>query len=235
MAKQFNELRERLLRAGVAPRHVARYLRELSDHLADLIAEEERGGRSRADAESAAMRRLGAMEDLCRAMTEQRRLRSWSARAPWAVFGGGSLLVLAAAYFVACAYLWFLWQVFLPGADTPFGQRNAGPIYGWQNICFQAGKYFYIAAPVLVGWGMAWVGARQRVRAVWLAGGLALIAWMGSTAHIQASRTAVPGGLGHIRMDFFAPGQNLAGMLVTFAIVAMPYVIWRWRRAESLS
>src|ERR1700720_2457956 len=59
MAKPFHELRERLLRAGVAPRHVRRYLAELADHLADLRAEEEGAGRSRADAESAALVRLG--------------------------------------------------------------------------------------------------------------------------------------------------------------------------------
>jgi hypothetical protein len=46
MALLFDELRERLLRAGVAPRHVRRYLRELSEHLADLRAEEERAGKS---------------------------------------------------------------------------------------------------------------------------------------------------------------------------------------------
>jgi len=38
------ELEERLLRAGVAPRHVRRYVAELRDHLADLRAEEERAG-----------------------------------------------------------------------------------------------------------------------------------------------------------------------------------------------
>ena len=42
MPKHFHELRERLLNAGVAPRHVQRYLKELADHLADLRAEEVR-------------------------------------------------------------------------------------------------------------------------------------------------------------------------------------------------
>jgi hypothetical protein len=59
MPKPFHQLRERLLRAGVAPRHVRRYLTELDEHLADLMAEEEAAGRSRADAETAAILRLG--------------------------------------------------------------------------------------------------------------------------------------------------------------------------------
>src|SRR5665213_2397469 len=96
-----NELRERLLRAGVAPRHVRRYLTELTDHFADLKAEEERAGRNPADAESAALIRLGSMDELAQAMTEPRQFRAWAVRAPWAVFGCAPFCVLAAAYFVA--------------------------------------------------------------------------------------------------------------------------------------
>src|SRR6266571_1398831 len=81
MAKPFHELRERLLRAGVTPRHVRRYLTELADHLADLRAEEERAGRSRADAESAALVRLGGVDNLAKAMIEQRQFQSWCVRA----------------------------------------------------------------------------------------------------------------------------------------------------------
>ena len=56
---QFHELRERLLRDGVAPRHVRRYLGELTDHFADLTAEEQQAGRNLAEAKSAALERLG--------------------------------------------------------------------------------------------------------------------------------------------------------------------------------
>src|ERR1700730_1038243 len=143
MAKPFHELRERLLRAGVAPRHVRRYLTELADHLDDLRAEEERAGCSRAEAESAALVRLGRMDDLARAMIEQRQFQSLSARAPGAIFGLGSLLLLAGAYLVACIYLWCGWKIFLPGRDTPFGVRFTGPIYAFENIYFQAGKFYY--------------------------------------------------------------------------------------------
>lgn len=236
MPKQFRELRERLLRAGVAPRHVRRYLSELSDHLADLTAEEERAGRSRADAELAALARLGGVEDLSKAMIERRGVLSWCARAPWVVFGVGSLFLLAGAYFVACFYLWSLWQVFLPGADTPFGHTSPGPIYSFQNICIQAGKFYYIGAPILAGWAMALVAGRQRVKAVWLVIGLALIAWMGSTAEIHASRTAVPRGLGHISMSFGVGGSVEGSLLYAvgiFALTTLPYLVWRVRANSS--
>lgn len=242
MAKLFDELRERLLRAGVAPRHVRRYVAELSDHLADLNAEEEREGRNPADAEAAALARLGSVDDLAKAMIGKREFQSLCARAPWAVFGCGSICLLAGAYLLGCVYLWILWQVFLPGADTPFGHGNIGPIYGFQNICIQAGKFYYLGAPILVGWGMGVIALRQRVKAIWLAIGLALIGWMGSTSQIQASRTAVLGGVGHIRMRFFGEGnfsQNIfGGLAYLFAVLligALPYLIWRIQRASSHS
>lgn len=236
----FSELRERLLRAGVAPRHVRRYLNELADHFADLRAEEERAGRSRAGAEAAALARLGTEDELARAMLEQRQFQSWCARAPWAMFGPAPLLFLAAAYLLACLYLWLGWRVFLPGADTPFGGR-AYSMYDLANLYFQAGKYYYIFAPVLVGWGIGLLAARQRVKPAWPALGLLLIAWMGATAQIQAGRSAVPAGLGHISMKFFVLGPEaqvfggLAHALVIFSLAALPYVIWRLNQGHARS
>ncbi len=237
MAKPLNDLRERLLRAGVAPRHVRRYLAELADHLTDLNAEQERAGRSGVDAQSAALARLGSMDDLAKAMIEQRQFQSWSSRAPWAIFGLAPLLVLAAAYFIACVYLWCGWQIFLPQADTPFGSRATGAIYEFANLYFQAGKLYYFAAPILVGWGVGLLAVRQRLNAVWPAIGLALIAWMGGTAQIHASRTAVPGGMGHISMGFFALGSanSLTHALAVFSFTALPYVIWRLHKSQPLS
>jgi hypothetical protein len=242
MAKPFNELRERLLRAGVAPRHARRYIAELSDHLADLTAEAVRAGRGRADAESLALARLGGMDHLADAMIQQRQFQSWCARAPWAMFSLGPLLVLAGAYFVACLFLWCGWKVFLPGVDTPFGGGPRGPIYAFANIYFQAGKFYYFCAPVLVGWGITLVAARLRFRAVWPTLGLVLIALMGASAQIHASRTAVPGGLGHIRMDFFSLGSSAQDIvlrtlhaLVILSLTALPWLIWRLQKARSVS
>lgn len=233
MAQLFDELREHLLRAGVAPRHVRRYLRELADHLADLTAEQEHAGLSRKDAEIAALARLGSAHELARAMIRQPQFRSWCVRAPWAMFTVVPLLLLAAAYLFACLYLWFGWNAFLPGADTPFG-APAGSMYSFANIYFQAGKFSYIVAPLLVGWGIVLTAARQRLKAAWPLLALALIAAMGATAQIQASRGALPASLGHISMTFFVPlfsgrigsGELLHATLI-FTLAALPYVFWR--------
>ena len=240
MPKQFHELRERLLNAGVAPRHVQRYLKELADHLADLRAEEVRAGRGRAEAESAALDRLGSIDDLSKAMIEQRQFQSWCARAPWAAFGLAPLLFLAAAYFIACFILWSGWKLFLPGADTPFGTPI--PIYSFQNIYFQIGRFIYFTSPILIAWVIGLVAARQRLSMAWPTLSLVLIAWMGGTAQIQASRTAVAGGFGHISMNFFrlgSSGQNVSEAifhtLIIFTVALLPYMIWRLRHRYARS
>jgi hypothetical protein len=236
MAKPFNELREGLLRAGVAPRHVRRYLTELADHLVDLTAEEERAGRSRADAESAALVRLGGMDDLAKAMIEQHQFRSWCVRAPWAIFGLAPLCLLAGAWFVACFILLSGWKTFLPGANTPFVQ-----IHGFAIFYFGVGRLLYYGAPILVGWGIILIAARQRFKAVWPTVGLVLIALIGSAAQVHASRPAIPGGVGHISMDFTL-GPSVQGIsygllhaLVILSFTVLPYLIWRLQKAHSLS
>lgn len=230
-----HELRERLLRAGVAPRHVRLYLTELGDHLADLRTEEEGTGRSRADAESAALIRLGGVDDLAEAMIERREFQSWCARAPWTMFGLAPLCLLAGSYFVACLILWSGWKIFLPGTNTPFVR-----IDGFAIFYFGVGRLVYYGAPILIGWVFGLIAARQRIKAVWPIVGLGLIALISTTAQVQASRP-VPGGVGHIGMGI-ALGHSVQGIssglfhgLLIFSALVLPYLIWRLQKAPSLS
>jgi hypothetical protein len=237
MAKPFHELRERLLRAGVAPRHVRRYLAELTDHITDLKTEEECAGLTPADAEFAALQRLGGIDDLSRAMIDQRQLQSWSVRAPWATFGLAPIIFLAGAWFVALFILWSGWTIFLPGADTPFGGHH---LYRFANLYFQADRALYFGAPILIGWGIGLIAARQRLSAAWPIAGLSLIALIGGTAQVHASRIAVPRGLGHISMDFTLGSTMplipyaLFHVLVILLLAALPYLLWRLQKTRAL-
>jgi hypothetical protein len=233
MANSLHDLRESLLRAGIAPRHVCRYLAELADHLADLRAEEEGAGCSRAEAEAAALIRLGGEAELSQAMIDQRQFQSWSARAPWAAFGLAPLLLLAAAYLVACLILWSGWRLFLPQANTPFVRIDGIAIF-----YFGIGRLFYFAAPVLIGWGLALLAVRQRLQAIWPVVGSVLLAWIGATAHVHASRV---GGARQIGMDL-ALGtslesifQGLLHALVILSFALLPYLLGRLQRARSFS
>jgi hypothetical protein len=228
MANPFHELRERLLRAGVAPRHVRRYLSELTDHLADLTTEEERPGRSPADAQSAALNRLGGMDELARAMMERRDVQAWSVRAPWVTFGVAPVVLLAAAYFIALFILWSGWKLLLPGTDSPFVRVD-----GFSMFYFGVGRLIYYGAPILIGWGIGLVAARQRLSLLWPAVGVVMIAWIGGTAQVHASRRGLPGGIEHISMHF-----SLAPSLETVVILSfatLPFLIWRLQKTRFLS
>jgi hypothetical protein len=82
----FETLAENLLKGGIAPRHVRRYVRELDDHLDDLTAQQRAAGYDGEDAASRARARLGDDDGLAQAMLEQPGMRSWPARLPWLVF-----------------------------------------------------------------------------------------------------------------------------------------------------
>ncbi|MGA9583822.1 MAG: hypothetical protein WBQ95_00765 [Terracidiphilus sp.] len=232
MAKPFSELRECLLKSGVAPRHVRRYIFELSEHLADLRAEEIAGGRNRNDAEAAALLRLGATDELAKAMIDQRQFQAWSARAPWAIFGLAPILLLSGAWFVALFILWSGWQMFLPHAETPFG---GAPHYGIVNIYFQLGKMIYFIAPFLVGWAIGLIAIRQRLKSAWPAIGLTLLAYFAGTAQVHADRNQVLNGFGHINLGFGFDGQSISQglmrILVVLVIMLLPYAAWRLRQS----
>ncbi|MGB8480842.1 MAG: hypothetical protein WCE63_18720 [Acidobacteriaceae bacterium] len=240
MPKQFHDLREHLLRAGVAPRHVRRYLAELGDHLADLRAEEVHAGCSTADAESAALARLGSMDVLAQAMIEQRQFQSWCVRAPWAMFGLAPALLLAAAWAVALFILWSGWNIFLPGAVTPFGKGHFR-LFDLANIYFQFGKAIYLGAPILVGWGIGLVAIRQRLKAIWPVVGLVLIALLGGTGQVHTHPPVAPGELAHVSMGFtldpIVQGipYGLLHSLILLSMTAVPYLIWRLQQALTRS
>ena len=236
MSKPFNELRERLLRAGVAPRHVRRYLKELADHLVDLREEERLAGRSPADAESAALARLGSIDDLAGAMIDKTRFQSWCARAPWAILGVAPLAVLAAGYLFACIILWSGWRAFLPGASTPFV-----PVHGLAMLYFNVGRLLYFGAPVFVGWGIGIIAARQRFKIIWPAIGMLLIAWSAAAAHVQVTGPDLSSRAGHVGLGFSplpSPQNPFLGLnhaAMVFLLAVLPYLIWRWREAQSVS
>jgi len=238
MPKSLHDLREQLLYAGVAPRHVRRYLAELADHLADLRAEEVCAGRSAADAESAAFARLGTTDDLAKAMIEQRHFQSWCARAPWAMFSLAPAFILAAAWTIAVFILWSGWNIFLPGTATPFG---AGRVHGFANWYFQVGRAIYLGAPILVGWGITLMAVRQRTKAIWPLIGFALLAFMGGTGQVHVYRPFEPGELAHVGMGFTLSPMiqgtpyGLLHSLILLSMIAAPYLIWRLQQLLTRS
>ncbi len=166
---------------------------------------------------------------------ERPEFQTWCVRALWAMFGLAPLFLLAGAYFVACSVLWSGWRIFLPGTSTPFV-----PIDGFAVFYFGFGRLLYCGAPILIGWGIGLIAARQRYNVIWPAVGLVLIALIGGTSQVHASGPSAPGGVGHINMDL-ALGPSVRGVpdglihaLLILSLTVLPRIILRLQQARSL-
>ena len=179
MIRRFEALQHRLLRAGVASRHVRRYLRELEDHFADLVHEES-GARGSAEAAQAlALARLGSVDDLAEAMLAHPETRSWTGRAPWATLFvgptmllalGGLLVILASVCGNLANYAAFL------GLD-----RYSQLPLAWLNDLAPAMAVIdQFILPILVSWSIALIALRQRSDPLWPTLGLLAVATLGA-------------------------------------------------------
>jgi hypothetical protein len=102
---RFESISERLLKAGVAPRHVSWYVGELEDHLDELKMQFRRSGCSGEEAELLARARLGDENELVLAMLEQPGVRAWSTRMPWLVFSVVPTGMALALFFIPLVVL----------------------------------------------------------------------------------------------------------------------------------
>jgi hypothetical protein len=176
---RFDRLCERLLRAGIAPRHVRRYARELGDHFDDLVAEEMAGGAARELAQTEARSRLGNDDALADAMLSRPELRSLAARFPWAVFGLGPVAMLALGFAAALAVEFGIIE--LATALVPAMGLKPGPATakGFTLALLVWNTLAVYAAPLLFAALFYWVGSRQRMRPAWIVTGVALVCVLG--------------------------------------------------------
>ena len=159
---RFDNLAETLLKGGIAPRHVRRYVAELREHLEDLTDRQVEAGFEGDDAALRARALLGTDDELASAMLEQKQFRSWAARAPWAVF------LLLPPITVAALGMPVVGFLVLVGNYYNFLGMHAPPPPQW----FQALATDAVAAADLVSAPLAamlfvTIAARQRLKLIW--------------------------------------------------------------------
>jgi hypothetical protein len=236
MLQSFEPLREELLRAGLAPGRVRRYVDELQEHLIDLTERERASGLDSKQARGRAMALLGNDRELAQAMIEKVSSRSLAARAPWTVFVLSPLLMLVCAVLlIDICMMNLLWPVQgLTLAQMPERYRVL--------IRLTSVAANYLPAALLAG-GCIAIALRQRVvsRAVWL--GLAVIALVGATfgfhVHVSSPQGGPEGQMayGAVALAYLHGRVSLAATLamtalraaVLFAIAAMAYRTLRRR------
>lgn len=118
----FDSLRVRLLRSGVAPRHVVRAISELRDHIEDIESEAVELGLPHEAAKVQASERIGTIDSIARQYLTRPELKCWIYRYPRT-----ARLVLPIAYFML-----------LPAIPIIAGVENA-PIIGKWCVCLLLG------------------------------------------------------------------------------------------------
>ena len=168
---RFTALTERLLRAGIAPRHARRAVQELRAHHADVVAELRAAGHAPDESEALAAERLGADEAFVHDMLARPELRSWASRRPFVAF---TLLPLLAfiGLLVLCVVL-------------VIGSLEAA--WHWRGLLWppliQALRWvgtllFFVAmwvAPLAAAGVACLLAARQRIAARWAIVGVLLV------------------------------------------------------------
>jgi len=232
LQSRFDELRERLLRAGLAPRHVSRYIAELRDHFDDLVREESASGTSRSVAEAKARTRLGNDNDLAETMLARPDLRSLMVRYPWAVFGLGPVALVLAALTATLAIemgVLSLAHAIVPHATSATREWFVFGVAVWNTI----GTY---GAPFAIAIALSVAGLRQRMPAAWVFAGIAIACSLGAFQQIHFTDDGHHGELsfGSALLPPFPTGLIVGGLyraIVTGALAAAIY--WYGMRRQN--
>ena len=235
--KRFDELKERLLRAGIAPRHVRRYIRELRDHFDDLVREEMDTGATRRAAEAAARARIGSDDELSGVMLTRPELRSMTARFPWATFGFGPVLMLT--ILIVAAVL--LEGGFLYSHRAFVSWRGEVPVTppGWVQVSMATWNWLIMyAAPLMLAILLCLLGIRQRSPRHWIMLAVGVVCILGAFHEVEMTWSDLPGrsslGVGFALVPPFPRHMIIAGLFraaINLALAGVGY--WTWRRTTS--
>ncbi len=215
--QQLESLGERLLRSGIAPRHVRRYLRELRDHYDDAVQGELRKGVSRATAEEAAATRVGDPDHLVESALARPELLSWSRRWPCAVYIVAPLLLFPAAFVATILAMVGLAQIVLPQTELPFPT----PLLEILKAIRLLNLY---VLPVIAASGFALLAKRRGVSRAWAWASITLITFVGALPNLDVYAHQIGAGIGFsTRLDFLV-GMFLQRWLPTAVAAVMLYI-----------
>ena len=198
---EFRSLGERLLSAGIAPRHVRRLVMELASHHESLVEEAVGRGQPIELARSVARDRLGTDDEIARKVLEQPGLRSWGARWPLTICGLAPLLGLAASAVAILATLAAAFEIdnhLHTGWATDTSGIAKWVRHGTEGI----GWLIMYGLPVLWSLALAQYAATRRLRRFWPIAGFVMTAALGAATNATVIwpapgvRGLLSGGLG---------------------------------------
>jgi len=240
---RFDRLEDRLLRGGIAPRHVRGLLNELRAHFDDAVRDELAKGRDQVSAEQTARQRLGNEDSVVQSALAQPELRSIVARFPRVIFGIGPILLwIGTAILLIAALAGTFDALRALSLISPIPQPE--PL--WLTTPTKIAIFSYeCILPPLIGAAMIIVAVRQRLSLRWPVTGAALISLLAGTTDITvrfSTRVGEPGELsiansmiglvepvtevfGLFRPEWFV--QGVGNSLLNMAVVFFAYYAWQ--------
>lgn len=226
----FSALRERLLRAGVAPKHVRRTVTELEAHRQDILLELRDRGVPAAQAEVEARARLGSDDTLAASVLARPELRSWARKRPWAAFA-----IVPVVSFVAAFALWaVVFIVLVEQLKSVLGMSllDRAGVRPIAEFLFSTALW---GMPVLVGGICLWFAGARRAGVAWPIVGVAIISLTAAAMNLTLEWPAPPdvakfsAGIGIGSENALQVATRSA---LTMALVLVPFFAWRRRIAQ---
>jgi hypothetical protein len=229
--RRFENLREALLRSGLAPRHVRRAILEIEGHFHQLVDEGLARGESEDDAQIGARDLLGTDQTLIRRYAGLPELRAWSRR--WtAVWFTIVPLVSFAALFLATAIV--LCTLAEHMAYLHHVHVSARASY---RIDLAARIVFLWTFPLSIAAAFAVLAYRRRVAPQWPIAGIIILCGFASLINVNVVLTggATPGqagaGIG-ISADSL-PGQTAHAAVIAALVLAPLWLALRRLRRDG--
>ena len=225
----FDSLKERLLRGGVAPKHVRRTIAELRDHHTDLFAESFARGCSLEEAGREASIRLGDENALAAAVIARPELRSWAHRWPWVAYCLTPTALFLTAFVGLSAFAGVSGVVHLD--FYTFAKR-------WGVLAAGVRLFATFGLPLLFGIVCCVVAGQRRADVRWPVIGVVAMSIIGGALTLDVVWPHGPTARGALALRLAVPpfpgsASTALRALVTCALTLGPYLWWRRRAASS--
>jgi hypothetical protein len=230
--QRFGELREGLLRAGVATRKIRRAVLEIEGHFQQLVDDEVARGTPYHLARSEAHRLLGSNQTLLERYAAQPEFRAWSRRWPAIWF---TLVALAAYVALSVSSLAILHTVVEHMHDYLRHVYIAPKVT--YRLDLAARIVFLWLFPWLVATGFAVLAYRRRVALHWPIVGIVVVSILASLINVTVALTGGPTP-GEYGAGIGFSTQSLPGQMTRAAIIASFVSVPLWlamRRLERNS
>jgi hypothetical protein len=227
--QRFNELREELLRAGVATRNVRRAVLEIESHFQQLIDEECGRGTSDDFARIEAHRLLGTNQVLVLRYAARPELRAWSRRWPAIWF-----MLLPLITYLAVSAVTLMAVLVVGHQMAPYlHQIHVAPrvTYGIDLAARIVLLWFF---PLFVATAFSVLAYRRRVALHWPLIGIAAIGALASLINVVVTFTGGPTP-GEVGAGIGLSPESLTGHVTRAAVLASLTLVPLWlalRRAQ---